>query len=191
MRFAWLSPFVMGWVMGCAAAPPCPCAATTPTPKAPTCPSSTPTAETVAEPAPLPTTCGTLALREARLVAGGKGDNHPELVAVRVRIAPCKDRTPTQAECYPVRVESAELSKKYGPNHPLRLMNDAELALCPPQTKSPPPLEQGGLACGPGKSTCGYGAHSACCGKGESCCAGGAAGNYYCHKGPGPCPALP
>jgi len=192
MRVAWLSLIALG----CAAPqPPCPCATPARAPAAPTCPSSDPSsASSVVEPTPLPATCGGLALREARLVAGGKGDKHPELVAVRERLAQCADRKPTPAECSAVYAEGAQLEAQYGPKHPMRVMNAAEKALCPSPVVSPPPPPPpvlGPPTCGAGKSACGSGPHSTCCGSGETCCAGGVAGSYYCKKGKGPCPPLP
>lgn len=147
----------------------------------------------------MPTTCGGLALREARLVAAGKGDKHPDLLAVRQQLANCSDRTPTAAECGAVWAEGAQLETMYGPNHPLRIINAAQKALCPAPnapptttaTVSTPPPDFGPPSCSAGKAACGSGPHAACCGSGETCCAGGAAGNYYCKKGKGPCPPLP
>lgn len=198
MRLAWLALILAS----CSPTPPpCPCKSPTPAPTTTSastgCASATTTAAYV--PPPLPTTCGGLALREARLVAGGKGDNHPDLLLVRGHLSACKDRTPTPAECAAVMAEGAQLATQYGPNHPLRIMNDAEKALCPsPVTKKPPPPDEEQLPepyappkCGAGKSACGMGPNAACCAGGETCCAGGAAGHYYCRKGKGPCPPLP
>lgn len=199
MRFAWFALLVVS----CSPTPPpCPCKSPTPAPSTTTastaCASAT--ASVAYEPPPLPTTCGGLALREARLIAGGKGDNHPDLLLVRARLQQCKDRTPTPAECASVMAESAQLSTQYGPNHPLRVMNDAEKALCaapaakkplPSDTYEPGPDPYAPPKCGAAKSPCGSGEHAACCAGSETCCAGGAAGNYYCRKGKGQCPPLP
>jgi hypothetical protein len=93
------------------------------------CPQQAPPAPPPTAAAP-PLTCGQFALREARLVAGGKGDKHPELLAVRARLAECGDKRPTEAECLDVRRKSEELQKVYGPKHPEMVMSAAELAVC-------------------------------------------------------------
>ncbi len=105
---------------------------------------------------------------------------------MRARLSQCADRTPTAAECAAVRSEGEELAKKYGPQHPARVINEAERALCAPIA---PPLL--GPGCGAGLTACGHGPHAACCSKGQTCCAGGAGGSYYCKQGPGACPPLP
>jgi len=64
------------------------------------------------------------------LVAGGKGDKHPELLHVRAKLAACAETTPTAAECLEVRKQGLELDKVYGPKHPERVMNAAEQAVC-------------------------------------------------------------
>jgi hypothetical protein len=104
---------------------PCPCAVAAPARPAPICPSATAVAASSA-----PLTCGQLTLRQARLVSLGKGDQHPELLAVRARLAECADNTPTAAECAAVREKGIELAKQYGPKHPEMIANEAERAVC-------------------------------------------------------------
>lgn len=122
-RCAWLVVLPIA----CSSPPrPCPCTAPAPakTVTAP-CPQTSPV---VASSTPL--TCGQLTLREARLVAGGKGDKHPDLMDVRARLAACTETRPSEAECLEVRRQGLELDKVYGPKHPERVMNAAEQAVC-------------------------------------------------------------
>jgi hypothetical protein len=123
----------LGWlslsILGCGPPPAlCPCAANAPPKRAPACPSPAPSA-----PPSLSTdslTCGQLALREARLVSLGKGDNHPTLLAVREQLAKCTDRKPTKEECRAVAAARVKLEEDYGAKHPERIANDAEHAVC-------------------------------------------------------------
>jgi len=82
-------------------------------------------------PAPASRTCGQLRLHRASLRAYGKGDHHPEVLAVEAQLAECKDSTPTPAECLAVRTELAELEKSRGPMHPDVRAKRAELDVCP------------------------------------------------------------
>jgi hypothetical protein len=113
-------------LIGCAPPPSsCPCATPKPEPT-PSCPAAPPPAP----PTPPSLTCGQLALREARLVSLGKGDKHPDLMAVRARLAECANRKPTPEECAAVRKTGAELAKDHGPKHPEMIANAAEQAVC-------------------------------------------------------------
>jgi len=83
-------------------------------------------------PAPVSRTCGQLRLHRESLRAHGKGDRHPDVLAVEAKLAECKDSTPTPAECSAVRAELVELEKGgYGPMHPDVRAKRAELSVCP------------------------------------------------------------
>jgi hypothetical protein len=79
-----------------------------------------------------PMTCGEAALERARLVAIGKGQNHPDVKAIEARLAQCQDTTPTASECLVVEQERVDLAARgYASRHPDMLANDAKRALCP------------------------------------------------------------
>jgi hypothetical protein len=83
-------------------------------------------------PAPTSRTCGQLRLHREALRAYGKGDRHPDVLAVEAKLAECKDSTPTPAECSAVRAELVELEKGgHGPMHPDVRAKRAELSVCP------------------------------------------------------------
>jgi hypothetical protein len=82
--------------------------------------------------APASRTCGQLRLDRESLRARGKGDRHPDVVAVEARLAECKDSAPSRADCDAARADLAELQKRgYGPMHPDVRAKQAEVALCP------------------------------------------------------------
>jgi hypothetical protein len=83
-------------------------------------------------PAPVARTCGQLRLDRESLRAHGKGDRHPDVLAVEAKLAECKDSAPTQADCVGIRAELTELKNRgYGPMHPEVRATQAELDLCP------------------------------------------------------------
>lgn len=95
------------------------------------------------EPTPEGTTCGELTLEEVALVAGGKGERHPRLVAVRAaRDKGCArddGGASLRAACLGVRKEYAEAQTHYGPKHPRMMELRAMLALCPEPAPQLPP----------------------------------------------------
>jgi len=93
---------------------------------APVCPASP-----APEVAQAPLSCGQATLQRAALVAEGKGDRHPAVIAIDARLASCADKTPTKEECLAVREERAKrVAAGYGPSHPAIAALDAELGVC-------------------------------------------------------------
>lgn len=78
-----------------------------------------------------PRTCGEATLARAELVALGKGDKHPDVVAVDVVLAQCASTRPTTEECAVVGRERVDLvARGIGPRHPDMIANDAKRAAC-------------------------------------------------------------
>jgi ketosteroid isomerase-like protein len=95
--------------------------------------------------------CGDLALRAAELQAMGKGENHPQVIAVRSALERCADRAPSPEACARVRQERVEMEASgYGPRHPRMLVSDAQTALCSRVTASPRCIPD----CQPGDTPC-------------------------------------
>jgi hypothetical protein len=79
-----------------------------------------------------PMSCGEAALERAKLLALGKGPNHPALMVVEERLRHCPTATPSADECNAVAREHADLEARgYGPRHPDMMASDAKRALCP------------------------------------------------------------
>lgn len=75
--------------------------------------------------------CGELVMTRARLVAIGRGENHPELKGVDALLAECPDKTPSPAACERARRVKIELvASGRGPAHPDVQAADAQAALC-------------------------------------------------------------
>lgn len=82
-------------------------------------------------PPTIPRTCGEATLARAALVASGKGDKHPDVVAVDGMLATCTNAHPSAEECDAVEREGAYLvARGYGPRHPSIIANDAKRAVC-------------------------------------------------------------
>lgn len=75
--------------------------------------------------------CGELALERRALTAAGKGERHPEVLAVERGLSACSDPRPSASACRRVLSENASHAERgYGPRHPARQTTDAKLELC-------------------------------------------------------------
>lgn len=83
---------------------------------------------------PIATSCGALMLAEAELVAQGKREGHPEVIATaRARESRCAENPSLESlreACIAARQRRAELSINYGPAHPTMVGLAAALAVC-------------------------------------------------------------
>jgi hypothetical protein len=89
------------------------------------------------------TPCGELALRRIELRALGRGDRHPDVIAVEERLARCPDRSPSPEACERVRREALEVAHSaagYGAAHPVMLAAQAKVAACVGVAAPPPPV---------------------------------------------------
>lgn len=76
--------------------------------------------------------CGELVLTRAGLVAGGKGEAHPEVTGVDALLARCADKTPSRESCEHADREKTEAVGRgvYGENHPRMRALEAKLRVC-------------------------------------------------------------
>ncbi|MCC6900101.1 MAG: hypothetical protein IT377_14070 [Polyangiaceae bacterium] len=75
--------------------------------------------------------CGELALERRALEVAGKGERHPDVLAVERGLSTCSDPRPSASACRRVLSEqSSQAERGYGPRHPARRTTDAKLELC-------------------------------------------------------------
>ncbi|MCC6663822.1 MAG: hypothetical protein IT375_08765 [Polyangiaceae bacterium] len=126
----WLAP-VLAALAACVHEPPAMTARPEPARPEPARRSAvTPTAEP-REPDFSNRECGELALERRALEVAGRGERHPEVLAVERELSACSDQRPSASACRRVLREHASRTERgYGPRHPEMRTTDAKLELC-------------------------------------------------------------
>jgi hypothetical protein len=74
--------------------------------------------------------CGELALYRAELVAEGKGERHPDVIATDARLGACTDKRPSAEACQAAQRRLEELRATRGERHPDVIVARAKIELC-------------------------------------------------------------